>query len=134
MNYRRSLTVNCNQLENLAVAEREMESLVSQVAMSCGAASRCEFYVYWDASWTTTKPWKSKRRFGAVMYDGHIMAKTIAALFRTQLEGEAAYNKLLSSGFTRDQVSFVAGHPRELSAEGSPYGQHISRPSGWREE
>jgi hypothetical protein len=55
------------------------------------------------------------------MYDGHIMAKTIAALFRTQLEGEAAYNKLLSSGFTRDQVSFVAGHPRELSAEGTAY-------------
>jgi hypothetical protein len=51
------------------------------------------------------------------------MAKIIAALFRTQLEGEAAYNKLLASGFTRDQVSFVAGHSpdRELSANGIAY-------------
>src|SRR3984957_21340124 len=34
-----------------------------------------------------------------------------------------AYKKLLSSGFTRDQVSFVAGHPhdRELSAKGTAY-------------
>src|ERR1700722_2252544 len=57
------------------------------------------------------------------MYHGHIMAKIIAALFRTQPEGEAAHNKLLSSGFTRDQVSFVAGHPhdRELSAKGTAY-------------
>jgi hypothetical protein len=51
------------------------------------------------------------------------MAKIIAALFRTQLEGETAHNKLLASGFTRSQVSFVAGHPpdRELSAEGIAY-------------
>jgi hypothetical protein len=57
------------------------------------------------------------------MYHGHIMAKIIAALFRTRPEGEAAHNKLISSGFTRDQVSFVAGHPpdRELSAEGVAY-------------
>jgi hypothetical protein len=57
------------------------------------------------------------------MYHGHIMAKIIAALFRTQLEGEAAHNKLLSSGFTREQVSFVAGHPpdRELSTQGTAY-------------
>src|SRR6202041_2550598 len=51
------------------------------------------------------------------------MAKIIAALFRTQLEGETAHNKLLASGFARSQVSFVAGHPpdRELSAEGIAY-------------
>jgi len=57
------------------------------------------------------------------MYHDHIMAKIIAALFRTQLEGEAAHNKLLSSGFTRDEVSFVAGHPpgRGLSAERTAY-------------
>ena len=57
------------------------------------------------------------------MYHGHIMAKMIAALFRTQPDGEAAHNKLLSSGFTRDQVSFVAGRPhdRELSAKGTAY-------------
>jgi hypothetical protein len=58
-----------------------------------------------------------------IVYHGHIMAKIIAALFRTQIEGEAAHNKLLSSGFTRDQVSFVAGHSpdRELSATGIAY-------------
>lgn len=51
------------------------------------------------------------------------MAKIIAALFRTQAEGEAAHNKLLASGFTREQVSFVAGHRRhrELSPEGTAY-------------
>lgn len=51
------------------------------------------------------------------------MATIIAALFRTQLEGESAHNKLLASGFTRDQVSFVAGspHDRELSPQGTAY-------------
>jgi hypothetical protein len=51
------------------------------------------------------------------------MAKIIAALFRTQQEGQAAHNKLLSSGFTRDEVSFVAGHPHdhELSPTGTVY-------------
>jgi hypothetical protein len=51
------------------------------------------------------------------------MAKIVAALFRTQHEGEAAHNRLLSSGFTAAQVSFVAGHPshRELSAAGTAY-------------
>jgi hypothetical protein len=50
-------------------------------------------------------------------------AKIIAALFRTQGEGEAAHNKLLSSGFTREQVSFVAGSSpdREVSPEVTTY-------------
>jgi hypothetical protein len=57
------------------------------------------------------------------VYHGDIMAKIIAALFRTQPEGEAAHNKLLCSGFTREQVSFVAGHSpdRELSTTGIAY-------------
>jgi hypothetical protein len=56
-------------------------------------------------------------------YHGCIMATIIAALFRTQSEGEAAYNKLLASGFTRDEVSFVSGHSteRRLSGEGTVY-------------
>jgi hypothetical protein len=50
------------------------------------------------------------------------MAKIIAALFRTQAEGEEAHNKLLASGFSREQVSFVAGHHhRELSPAGTAY-------------
>jgi hypothetical protein len=51
------------------------------------------------------------------------MATIIAALFRTQLEGETAHNKLLASGFSRGQVSFVGGHEhdRELSAAGTVY-------------
>jgi len=51
------------------------------------------------------------------------MPKIIAALFRTQSEGEAAHNQLLASGFTRDQVSFVSGHGhhRELSPTGTAY-------------
>ena len=51
------------------------------------------------------------------------MAKIIAALFRTQPEGEAANKQLLSSGFRPDQVSFVASreHHAELSAEGTAY-------------
>jgi hypothetical protein len=40
------------------------------------------------------------------------MTKTIAGFFRTRVEGEAAYNKLLESGLTRDEVSFVAGDTR----------------------
>jgi hypothetical protein len=40
------------------------------------------------------------------------MTKTIAAFFRTRIEGETAYNQLLSSGFTHDEVSFVAGDTR----------------------
>lgn len=37
------------------------------------------------------------------------MSKTIAGFFRTRAEGETAQEKLLASGFTRDEVSFVAG-------------------------
>jgi hypothetical protein len=40
------------------------------------------------------------------------MAKTIAGFFRTRLEAEAAQAALLKEGFTRDQVSFVAGDTR----------------------
>jgi hypothetical protein len=40
------------------------------------------------------------------------MTKTIAGFFRTRIEGETAYNQLLASGFSRDQVSFVAGDTR----------------------
>ena len=43
------------------------------------------------------------------------MAKTaeaIAGFFRTVADGEAAREALLSSGFTPDQVSFVAGDTR----------------------
>jgi hypothetical protein len=56
------------------------------------------------------------------MYDGHIMA-IVAGLFRNRSDGEAAHNKLLSSGFTRDEVSFVAGDPpgRELSVKETAY-------------
>lgn len=37
------------------------------------------------------------------------MSKTIAGFFRTRADGEAAQDKLLASGFTREEVSFVAG-------------------------
>lgn len=40
------------------------------------------------------------------------MTKTIAGFFRSRIEGETAYNKLLASGLTTDQVSFVAGDTR----------------------
>jgi hypothetical protein len=40
------------------------------------------------------------------------MTKTIAGFFRTRIEGETAYNKLLASGLAPDQVSFVAGDTR----------------------
>lgn len=43
------------------------------------------------------------------------MAKTseaIAGFFRTRAEGEAAQQALLSAGFTRDEVSFLAGDTR----------------------
>jgi len=43
------------------------------------------------------------------------MAKTteaIAGFFRTVADGEAARQALLSSGFTVDEVSFVAGDTR----------------------
>jgi hypothetical protein len=40
------------------------------------------------------------------------MTKTIAGFFRTRSEGEKAYNQLVTGGFTRDQVSFVAGDTR----------------------
>jgi hypothetical protein len=40
------------------------------------------------------------------------MTKTIAGFFRTRIEGETAYDKLLASGLDRDQVSFVAGDTR----------------------
>ena len=40
------------------------------------------------------------------------MTKTIAGFFRTRIEGETAYNQLLTSGLARDQVSFVAGDTR----------------------
>ena len=41
------------------------------------------------------------------------MTKTIAGFFRTRIEGETAYNKLLASGLTTNEVSFVAGDTRE---------------------
>jgi hypothetical protein len=37
------------------------------------------------------------------------MSKTIAGFFRTRADGETAQDKLLAGGFTRDEVSFVAG-------------------------
>jgi len=37
------------------------------------------------------------------------VSEAIAGFFRTRAEGEAAQQALLSSGFTRDEVSFVAG-------------------------
>lgn len=40
------------------------------------------------------------------------MAKAIAGFFRTRGEGEAAEQALLSAGFTREQVSLVAGDTR----------------------
>jgi hypothetical protein len=40
------------------------------------------------------------------------MANTVAAFFRTRIEGEAARNKLLARGFTGNEVSFVAGGTR----------------------
>jgi hypothetical protein len=40
------------------------------------------------------------------------MTKTIAGFFRTRIEGETAYNKLLASGLTTNEVSFVAGDTR----------------------
>ena len=40
------------------------------------------------------------------------MAKAIAGFFRTRGEGDAAEQALLSAGFTRDEVSVVAGDNR----------------------
>jgi len=40
------------------------------------------------------------------------MAKTITGFFRTQIEGHSAQDALLQAGFTRDQVSFLAGDTR----------------------
>lgn len=40
------------------------------------------------------------------------MTKTIAGFFRTRTEGEKAYKQLLATGFTQEQVSFVAGDTR----------------------
>jgi hypothetical protein len=37
------------------------------------------------------------------------MAQTISGFFRARSEGQAAQNALLANGFSRDQVSFVAG-------------------------
>lgn len=37
------------------------------------------------------------------------MSKTVAGFFGTLTEGEAARKKLLESGFTADEISFVAG-------------------------
>lgn len=37
------------------------------------------------------------------------MSRTIAGFFRTAGDGEAAQNTLLAGGFTREEVSFVAG-------------------------
>jgi hypothetical protein len=50
-------------------------------------------------------------------------AKIVAALFRTREEGQAAHNQLLASGFTREQVSFIAGTSpdREGSRELTTY-------------
>jgi hypothetical protein len=48
------------------------------------------------------------------------MAKAIAGFYRTRSEGEAAQEALLSNGFTRDEVSFLAGdtEPHETPAIG----------------
>ncbi|MBZ5583907.1 MAG: hypothetical protein LAQ30_17185 [Acidobacteriia bacterium] len=45
------------------------------------------------------------------------MAKAISGFFRTRKEGEAAQDALLSSGFTRDEVSFIAG---DTAAQDTP--------------
>src|ERR1051325_9253565 len=41
------------------------------------------------------------------------MAEAIAGFFRTRTEGETAQERLLSNGFTRDEINFVAGGTRE---------------------
>ncbi len=40
------------------------------------------------------------------------MANTIAGFFHTRSDGEAAQEALLSAGFARDRVSFIAGDTR----------------------
>jgi len=45
----------------------------------------------------------------ALLYALTAMSKTIAGFFRTRADGETAQDKLLAGGFTRDEVSFVAG-------------------------
>jgi hypothetical protein len=40
------------------------------------------------------------------------MAETIAGFFRTRTEGEAAQEALLSAGFTRNEINFLAGDTR----------------------
>ena len=40
------------------------------------------------------------------------MTEAIAGFYRTQSEGEAARQELLSNGFSQDQVNFVAGNTR----------------------
>ena len=40
------------------------------------------------------------------------MAKTITGFFRKQTEGQNAQEALLNAGFSRDQVSFIAGDTR----------------------
>jgi hypothetical protein len=42
-------------------------------------------------------------------YPERYMSKTIAGFFRTRADGETAQDKLLASGFTREEVSFIAG-------------------------
>jgi hypothetical protein len=49
------------------------------------------------------------------------MAKIIVALFQTPAEAEAARQKLLSSGFTIAEVSFVAGGSHGRSAQAAAY-------------
>jgi hypothetical protein len=44
----------------------------------------------------------------AVLYALSAISKTIAGFFRTRSDGETAQDELLASGFTRDEVSFVA--------------------------
>jgi hypothetical protein len=39
----------------------------------------------------------------------YVMTKTIAGFFKNRSEGETACRKLLDSGFTSDEVSFVSG-------------------------
>lgn len=48
------------------------------------------------------------------------MSQIITGFFRTRGEGEAAQNELFAKGFSRDEVSFVAGEtsPHEIPAIG----------------
>ncbi len=61
------------------------------------------------------------------------MAKAISGFFRTRKEGEAAQDALLSNGFTREEVSFVAGDTttaHETPAVGPVYGVGAEEEAG----